>query len=48
MYDRMIVGGAMPVKRKLHLEAIDPFETPIFLRNREMGIFNVEARVLYT
>jgi 4-deoxy-L-threo-5-hexosulose-uronate ketol-isomerase len=24
MYDRMVVGGAMPVKRTLKLEAIDP------------------------
>jgi 4-deoxy-L-threo-5-hexosulose-uronate ketol-isomerase len=41
MYDRMIVGGAMPVKEKLHLEAIHPLKQPIFLRNREIGIYHV-------
>ncbi len=34
MYDRMIVGGAMPVNESVHLEAIDPLKTPVFLRNR--------------
>jgi len=32
MYDRMIVGGAMPVDEKLHLEAIDPLKHANFLR----------------
>lgn len=41
MYDRMIVGGAMPVKEKLKLEAIDPLKTPYFTTRREIGIFNV-------
>jgi 5-keto 4-deoxyuronate isomerase len=41
MYDRLIVGGVMPVKEKLQLEAIDPLKQPVFLRNREIGIFNV-------
>lgn len=41
MYDRMIVGGAMPVGESLQLEAIDPLKQPIFLRNREIGMFNV-------
>jgi 5-keto 4-deoxyuronate isomerase len=41
MYDRMIVGGAMPVDEKLHLEAIDPLKQPIFLHSRELGIFNI-------
>jgi 4-deoxy-L-threo-5-hexosulose-uronate ketol-isomerase len=41
MYDRMIVGGAMPVNEPLQLEAIDPLKQPIFLRNRELGIYNV-------
>lgn len=41
MYDRMIVGGAMPVKEVLTLEAIDPLKAPFFLTRREMGIFNV-------
>ena len=41
MYDRMVVGGAMPVKEVLKLEAIDPLKAPYFLTRREMGIFNV-------
>ena len=41
MYDRMIVGGAMPVAETLRLEAIDPLKAPFFLTRREMGIFNV-------
>ena len=48
MYDRMIVGGAMPVNESLLLEAIDPLKAPFFLTRREMGIFNVggKGRVL--
>lgn len=41
MYDRMIVGGAMPVNEVLSLEAIDPLKAPFFLSRRELGIFNV-------
>ncbi len=41
MYDRMIVGGAMPVNETLHLEAIDPLKQPTFLISRELGIYNV-------
>ena len=41
MYDRMVVGGAMPVNEVLKLEAIDPLKAPYFLTRREMGIFNV-------
>lgn len=41
MYDRMIVGGAMPAKEKLKLEAIDPLKAPYFTPRREIGIFNV-------
>lgn len=41
MFDRMIVGGAMPVAESLKLEAIDPLKAPCFLNRRELGIFNV-------
>ena len=41
MYDRMIVGGAMPVGESLRLEAIDPLKAPFFTTRREVGIFNV-------
>lgn len=41
MYDRMIVGGAMPKEEVLPLETIDPLKQDYFLHSREMGIFNV-------
>ncbi len=41
MYDRMVVGGAMPVLEALPLEAIDPLKADFFLTRREIGIFNV-------
>ena len=41
MYDRMIVGGAMPVDETLKLEAIDPLKAPFFTSRREIGIYNV-------
>lgn len=41
MYDRMVVGGAMPVDEELKLEAIDPLKADHFTDRREIGIFNV-------
>ena len=41
MYDRMVVGGAMPVNEPLLLEAIDPLKAPFFPTRREVGIYNV-------
>ena len=41
MYDRIIVGGAMPVKEELMLEAIDPLKAPCFTHRREIGVYNV-------
>jgi 4-deoxy-L-threo-5-hexosulose-uronate ketol-isomerase len=41
MYDRMVVGGAMPVGGELRLEAIDPLKAPYFTTRREVGIYNV-------
>ena len=41
MYDRLIVGGAVPVSEKLELEAIDPLKAPCFLHRRELGVINV-------
>lgn len=41
MYDRLVVGGAMPVGETLRLEAIDPLKQPVFLMRREFGTFNV-------
>ncbi len=44
MYDRMVVGGAMPVGETLRLEAIDPLKQPVFLMSRELGIYNVGGK----
>lgn len=41
MYDRMIVGGAMPVNESLLLEAIDPLKADHFCTRREIGVFNI-------
>ena len=41
MYDRMVVGGAMPVSETLKLEAIDPLKAEFFTTRREVGIYNV-------
>ena len=44
MYDRMVVGGAMPVGEVLLLEAIDPLKAPFFTTRREVGIYNVGGK----
>lgn len=41
LYDRMIVGGALPMGEVLPLEAIDPLKADHFTTRREVGIFNV-------
>jgi 4-deoxy-L-threo-5-hexosulose-uronate ketol-isomerase len=41
MYDRYIVGGAMPVDKTLPLEPFDELKAVNFLDRREMGIINV-------
>lgn len=41
MYDRMVVGGAMPVNEQLTLEAIDPLKATHFTTRREVGVYNV-------
>ena len=41
MYDRMVVGGAMPVGEELTLEAIDPLKAYFFTERREVGIYNI-------
>jgi len=41
MYDRVVVGGAMPVSEVLRLEAIEPLKAEYFTTRREIGIFNV-------
>lgn len=41
LYDRLVVGGAMPVNQVLTLDAIDPLKSDFFLSRREFGTFNV-------
>ena len=41
MYDRIVVGGAMPVKEELKLEAIDPMKATSFTYRREIGVYNL-------
>jgi 4-deoxy-L-threo-5-hexosulose-uronate ketol-isomerase len=41
MYDRYMVGGAMPVKKALKLETSEELKSEQFLDRREMGIINV-------
>ena len=41
MYDRIAVGGAMPVKESLTLDAIEPLKAPCFTHRREVGVYNV-------
>ncbi len=41
LYDRYMVGGAMPVKKVLALETADDLKSTYFLERREMGIINV-------
>ena len=43
-YDRIIVGGANPVKSALSLEAIDPLKADYFLERREIGLINVGGK----
>ncbi|MDR0536476.1 MAG: 5-dehydro-4-deoxy-D-glucuronate isomerase [Tannerellaceae bacterium] len=40
LYDRLIVGGAMPVTEALPLESIEPLKSDFFLSRREIGIYN--------
>jgi 4-deoxy-L-threo-5-hexosulose-uronate ketol-isomerase len=41
LYDRYIVGGAMPVRTKLFLETASDLKSENFLDRREMGIINI-------
>jgi len=41
MFDRLIVGGAMPVDKNLKLETIPYLKSECFLDRRELGIINV-------
>jgi 4-deoxy-L-threo-5-hexosulose-uronate ketol-isomerase len=41
LYDRYIVGGAMPVTRELPLESTNELKSENFLERREIGIINI-------
>lgn len=41
MYDRIIAGGAMPVRKALKLEPVEMVKASFFLERRELGIINV-------
>jgi len=41
MNDRFIAGGAVPVKKALSLDAIDPLKAEHFCDRREVGIINI-------
>lgn len=44
MYDRYIVGGAMPVGKSLPLETIPYLKSENFLDRRELGVINVGGK----
>lgn len=41
LYDRLIVGGIMPVEKTMGLENVDDLKASYFLERREIGIVNV-------
>jgi len=41
LYDRYMVGGAMPVGKTLLLESADELKSTYFLERRELGIINI-------
>lgn len=45
MYDRLIVGGAMPTKEGCKLETFDELKAQYFLQRREIGFINVGGGV---
>jgi 4-deoxy-L-threo-5-hexosulose-uronate ketol-isomerase len=47
-FDRMIVGGIMPVSEHVTLESIVPLRSEFFLERRELGIFNVGGKGVIT
>ncbi|HMJ70942.1 MAG TPA: 5-dehydro-4-deoxy-D-glucuronate isomerase [Cyclobacteriaceae bacterium] len=42
-YDRLIVGGAMPIHQPLKLEPFSELKAEFYLQRRELGIINVGA-----
>ncbi len=46
MFDRYIVGGAMPVGKTLKLESAEDLKASYFLERREMGMINVGGKAI--
>jgi len=46
LYDRFIVGGAMPLGRPLKLESFTELKSESFLNRREMGIINTGGQAI--
>ncbi len=44
LYDRYMVGGAMPASKNLTLEVVDDLKAQYFLHRRELGIINVGGK----
>ena len=44
IYDRMIIGGAMPVLNTLHLPNPEKLRANFFLERRELGVINVGGK----
>lgn len=47
-YDRMVVGGALPVNGELKLEAGDALRTEYFLERREIGFLSIGGPAVIT
>lgn len=47
-YDRMVVGGALPVNGELKLEAGDALRTEYFLERREIGFLSIGGPAIIT
>jgi 4-deoxy-L-threo-5-hexosulose-uronate ketol-isomerase len=48
LYDRFLVGGAMPVTSVPELKSFDALKSPEFLARRELGIINVGGPAVIT
>ncbi|RUS46025.1 5-dehydro-4-deoxy-D-glucuronate isomerase [Cohnella sp. AR92] len=46
--DRMVIGGAQPVKEALSIEAPDTLKTEYFLERREIGFVNIAGDAVIT
>ena len=44
MYDRVIIGGVMPVSESLKLETLAELKSDYFLERREIGIINIGGK----